>query len=110
METIYTQSILKDLSSLGVQEKVLNKLVDTTNLCLANELYTAKQKNEQVVRLNIGIGNLVVELSSNQVKFMPSKDLQALLKTAITKQTDPLEITLEQQMIDKLTEMIDEVI
>jgi hypothetical protein len=45
-----------------------------------------------------------------ECKFVPGKNLKAAIKQALTTQTDPLELVLEQAFADKLLAICDEVI
>lgn len=106
-----TPNMMSDLSTLTrVPNKILDALTDKLNLCIGSAIHDAKVAGEQAISLNIGIGNLSINLEDMQCKFIPSKDLRQAIKTALVDGVDPLEISLEQALIDKLTNICAEVI
>lgn len=105
------QHIIDDIGTLTkVPNRILTDLVDLTNLCISSAISDAKIKNEDSISLNIGIGVLGIDLINMDCKFVPSKDLKAYIKQAITEGIDPLEAKLDQASIDKLINLCEEVI
>ena len=103
-------NVINDLSTLTrVPNKVLTELTDKVNLCIGSIISDAKTAGEQTVIINIGIGTLSIDLIDMQCKFIPSKDLRAAIKNSLNSGKDPLELALEQTLIDKLLTICDEV-
>ena len=101
-------SLITDIASLtGVNQRILNKLIEKITLCIGSIIHDAKQLNEQLVKINIGIGDLVIELSSMQCKFVPSKELKKEIKESLISPRDKLELKLEQELSDRLEALID---
>lgn len=104
-------TILNDVGALmKIPAKVSTELVDKACLCISSAISEAKRKGDTQTTINIGIGTLSVDLVDMQCKFVPSKNLKASIKTALTSQVDPLELVLEQTFADKLLTLCDEVI
>jgi hypothetical protein len=103
-------NIISDISTLTrVPNKVLTELAHKTNLCIGNIISEAKEAGEQAVIINIGIGTLSIDLIDMQCKFIPSKELRAAIKNSLSSERDPLELELEQALIDKLLTICEEV-
>jgi hypothetical protein len=95
---------------LKLPSKVTTELTDKACLCISSAISDAKRRGESQVVVNIGIGALSVNLIDMECKFVPGKNLKAAIKTALTTQTDPLELVLEQAFADKLLAICEEVI
>ncbi len=105
------QNIVNDISTLmKVPNKALNELVHKINLCIGSIIAEAKNNGEQAVIINIGIGTLSIDLINMQSKFVPGKDLKAVIKQGVTTGIDPLECALEQALADKLVNFCNEVL
>jgi len=106
-----TQSnIISDVSSITkIPNKILNEIIYRENLCIGSAIHDAILAGDDAVVLNVGIGTLSVELATKQCKFIPSKELKNTIKKSIDNRIDPLEIELEQAIIDKLLKICDEV-
>lgn len=103
------QNAINDLGNLTkVPTKAINTLVEKLNLCIGSNLHDALLTKEDVAQINIGVGTLCVSLSDMQCKFVPSKDLKAIIKRSISDGIDPLEFELEQTLIAKLCSICDE--
>mgnify|MGYP003293740410 CR=1 FL=1 len=105
-------NIVNDLSTLTrIPNKTLVELTHKTNLCIGSIIADAKASGEQAVVINIGIGTLSVNLIDMQSKFIPSRELRATIKNCLTNgAADPLEMELEQALINKLVNFCDEVL
>jgi hypothetical protein len=104
-------NIVNDISTLlRIPTKVTNELTEKSCLCISSAISEAKRRGESQVVINIGIGTLSVNLLDMQCKFVPGKNLKAAIKTALTSQVDPLELSLEQIFADKLLAICEEVI
>jgi hypothetical protein len=103
-------NVISDISTLTrVPNKVLTELTHKATLCIGNIISEAKEAGEQTVIINIGIGALSVDLIELQCKFVPSKELKSTIKCSLQSKKDPLELELEQALIDKLLTICDEV-
>ena len=104
-------NIVNDVSTLlKVPTKITTELVDKSCLCISSIISEAKRRGDTQVTVGIGIGTLSVDLVDMQCKFVPGKNLKTAIKTALTSQTDPLELALQQVFIDKLLAICEEVI
>lgn len=104
-------NIITDLSTLTrIPNKTLTELSYKTNLCIGSIIAEAKAKGEQAVIINIGIGTLSIDLIDMQCKFVPSRELKATIKTCMAEPIDPLDMALEQALIEKLGHFLDEVL
>lgn len=105
------QNILSDLSTLTkVSSKTLTTLTGLESLCISSAIADAKIQEADTIQLNIGLGILSVALDTMTCKFMPSAQLKHNIKRAIDGKVDPLENTLEEAMIAKLTAACEELI
>ena len=104
-------NIVTDISTLTrVPNKTFIELVHKINLCIGSIIAEAKAKGDSATVINIGIGTLSIDLISMQCKFVPSRDLKSTIKQCTTSTVDPLELALEQAVIDKLNHFIEEVL
>lgn len=104
-------NIISDISTLTrVPNKVLTELSHKANLCIGNIISDARDAGEQAVIINVGIGTLSIDLIDMQCKFIPSKELKTTIKASLQVKQDPLELELEQALIDKLLAICDEVV
>ena len=95
---------------LKIPNKVTAELVDKATLAIGSAISDAKLAGEQAVIINIGIGTLSVDLIDMNCKFVPSKDLKAVIKAGLSGEGDPLETALEATLAEKLAAVCDEVI
>lgn len=96
-------NVINDLGVLlKIPSKTLSELTDKLNLCIGSSIHDAIIANETTTQINIGIGILSINLTDMQCKFIPSKDLKSTIKRCISEKVDPLELELEQLLINKL--------
>ena len=104
-------SIANDVGTLlRMPTKVTKELVDKACLCIGSTICEAKRNGETHTTINIGIGALSIDLLDMQCKFVPGKNLKTAIKNALTTQTDPLELALEQALADRLLAICEEVL
>ena len=104
-------TITNDVGTLlRMPTKVSKELIDKTCLCISSAICEAKRNGESQITVGIGIGMLSINLLDMQCKFIPGKNLKMAIKTALTSQTDPLALTLEQAFADKLLAICEEVL
>lgn len=102
------QNVITDLSVLlGLPVNVLKQLVDKIDLCIGDIIIHAKNNKDQIVVINIGIGNLSINLAEMQCKFVPSKKLKATIKDCLEENINPLELQLEDEFRDKLIKLFE---
>jgi hypothetical protein len=87
---------------LGLQEKAFTTLMKKECLCIGSVISDAKTKGEETVSIGVGIGKLLVRLSDMTMKFLPSDELKAAAKQAITDGVNPLSAALERALAEKL--------
>ena len=95
---------------LRLPNKVTAELSDKACLCIGSAISAAKAAGESQTAVNIGIGQLCVNLTDMQCKFVPGKNLKTAIKNALNSPVDPLEMVLEQAFADKLLAICEEVI
>ena len=99
---LQTNNAIYDVGNiLKIPNKLFEELTNKLNLCISSIIHDAKLKGEQTTIINIGIGTLGIQLSDMQVKFVPSKDLKQTIKKALQQGVDPLELAIEQALIEK---------
>ena len=91
-----------------IPNKILTELTHKLNLCIGSAIHDAILNKEEVILLNVGIGTLSVSLTDMQCKFLPSKDLKTVIKNSINEKVDPLELELEDTLVQKLLSICDE--
>ena len=102
---------VNDLGTLTkIPNKILTELVHKLNLCIGSAIHDAVLNKEDVAIINVGIGNLSVNLADMQCKFIPSKDLKQSIKDSLNSKVDPMELQLEQALTDKLIAICEEVL
>lgn len=104
-------NITNDLSTISrVPVKILTELNRKECLCIGSAIHDAIIANEDIAVLNIGIGTLSIEISTKQCKFIPSKELRTAIKKSINEKTDPVELEIEKEIVDKLLNICNEVL
>lgn len=104
-------NILNDLGTLlGVPNKVLAELSSKAGLCIGSAINDALMAKEEALVVNIGIGNLSINLITMQCKFVPSRELKAVIKKAINTKIDPLELMVSEATTEKLITICNEVL
>lgn len=93
---------------LGVPAKTFAALSHSECLAIGSALNDAKLRGEETALINIGIGNLSIRLSDMTIKFLPSDDLKAAAKKAISDGIDPLEVELSESVAKKLIDICQE--
>lgn len=104
-------SLVTDVGTLlKLPNKVTTELVHKANLCIGSIINDAKLAGEQTIIINVGIGTLSIDLVDMQCKFVPSKDLKTAIKNSLNSNIDPLELSLEQTLTDRLLAIFEEAI
>lgn len=97
-------NLKKDLSTLTtVEEKVFNKLIQKIEWCINDSIESAIINNEDVVNVDVGIGNLIIKIDDTiKYRFMPSKQFEKSLLNTITNERNDLKLNLENSLVSKL--------
>ena len=104
-------NITNDVDTLlRLPTKVAKELTDKACLCIGSAISEAKRSGQSQISVGIGIGTLSVNLLDMQCKFIPSKNLKAAIKNALTSATNPLELELEKVFAEKLLTICEEVL
>ena len=106
-----TVNIPNDVGTLlRLPSKVTTELTDKACLCIGSAISAAKAAGEDQTTVNIGIGQLCVNLIDMQCKFVPNKNLKTAIKEALADGIDPLELELERTFTEKLLAICEEVL
>lgn len=99
-----TNNIIKDISTLTkVPVKIWKQLLEKLRLCISSTVYDAMLANEDTAIIEIPeLGILSINIVSQQIKFLPSKAMRADLKNCIVHKVDPLELSLDSEVVNKL--------
>lgn len=99
-------SIIKDVSILTtIPEELLNKLIDKGMWCICHNIEESLlENNGEPVIADIGIGKLLIKNDEEQVKykFIPDTKLEEYINKTILENKNPLKLTLEKTLGDKI--------
>lgn len=102
-------NIMSDVATATkVPNKALSELTAKETLCIGSAIKDALDAGEEVLVCNIGIGTLSISLTDMQCKFVPSNELRTVIKKSISSKVDPMEMALEQALVDKLIKLANE--
>ena len=105
MENIKSLNMIDDVANITtIPVASLQKLNDKLVWCICNAVEESKLKEESVVNLNIGLGNLIISVINNQIqyKFIPSSFFEKNLVTTIVKGKNPLVNALEESLVSRI--------
>ena len=98
--------LINDLSILtDVSDKTLNKFVPVSNYCIGHAVHESQCKHEDVVEIDIGIGELHLKLEDGcgiKYRFVPSKELESILIKTVTSKTSPIITKIDSQLQEKI--------
>lgn len=97
--------ILDDICKITtIPTASMNKLFDKIGYCIANSIYEAYVAKRNIVEVNIGIGNILVEIQNNNLiyKFIPSNKLEKNIIESIRSNKNPLDIQLEETFVNRI--------
>ena len=105
-------NVVNDLSTLlRIPNRTLAELIAKANLCIGSIIHDSRVAGEEAISINIGLGQLCINLIDMQCKFVPSKDLKATIKNSLLSDSrDPLELALEEALCEKLIARCNEVL
>lgn len=102
-------NVVKDVASYTkIPPKTLSLILDKFALCIGSAVHEAALNEEDAAVLNIGLGTLSIDLSTKKLKFVPSRELSAAIKRGLEEGVDPIEMSLTQEVVDKLLQICDE--
>lgn len=81
-------------------------------MCICDAVEETRLKSESLLRLDIGIGDLYIQLNSDEIKykFVPSKLLEEGVRKTYTENKNPLMQRIEETLIKKITAVYKELI
>ena len=106
-------NVVEDVSVLtNIPKKNLDKILDIFALSIAESVYENSLDDIETSELDIGIGQLVVNYSNNEVKyrFRPSANLNKYLRDTLVNKLNSLEVRLEKAIVDKLVDTYEQII
>lgn len=99
-------SLLSDISALtGIPKLTLDKICEKGKLAIADSaVEQVMNKNPQTI-IDIGIGTLYIKVEGCEIKykFIPTKDLDNMICSAITSKSSPLVRKLDSTLNDRIT-------
>lgn len=102
-------NLKKDLSVLTtINESVFNKLLQKINWCISDSIEKAVLNKDEIVDIDIGIGNLLINISNDSVKykFKPSSELETIISNTIVNERNELVNVLEDSLVTKMTNVV----
>lgn len=105
--------LLKNLSVItSIPESSLTKLTDKINWCICDNLYQTIQSHDITTDINLGFGILTVNNNSDSIsyRFKPSAELEEAIKSVILDNVNPLKVTLEKNLINRITNTYKDII
>lgn len=102
-------NLIEDLSKLTtIKETDLEKLVQKSLLCLADDAYLSLVVGkENSVDIDIGIGYLMLKVENNDLKFkfIPSKQFTKLIRNTLVTGTNELDNKIDTLLINRITKV-----
>lgn len=105
--------LTNDLSQLtSIPQKVLKKLCELSIYCINEEVFESLNDGEPVVEVDIGIGDLLIQLSDNELKFkfIPSDMLKQEVINTIQQHENSMIVKLNYNLVDTITKTYKELI
>ena len=105
MNNFLKSDLLVDLSSLTTVHKAsLDRLVDMSYKCLCQDVQEALLENIETICIDIGIGNLFINISTEFVKyrFEPNQKLKDCLINTIKTKESPIIKDIEDSLVEKI--------
>ena len=97
--------LLKDISSItNINDKVINKMSQISELCICDYLDELDCINEDVLNIDIGIGTISMLIIENEIQysFSPSNKLETMIIKTIETKENPLVNKLEINLENKI--------
>ena len=106
-------NLLEDLSIITtIPVDTFNKLSDKSILCISDEFYESILDKNELTDINIGIGRLLIKVEDDQIKykFIPSANLQAVLKSTYLEKNSALKKEVDTSLVKKLTQIYKDIL
>ena len=98
-------NLIEDLSNLTtIPTSALTKLSDKAVICICNDVEESLLKEGRVTEIDLGIGTLQILVEGNDIRyrFVPSKALEANMKSTVINKKNPLTVTVEESLIKRI--------
>ena len=98
-------TLIDDVSNLlNVNQRMLGKIVDASMYSINDSVKEVIVKNENVCEIDIGIGDLIIGVYDNDLKFkfIPSAKLRESVISTIKNEENMLDVKLEENLANKL--------
>lgn len=105
--------LVDDVSNLlNVNQKMLNKIVDAVVYSVNDAVKEVVVQNESICEIDIGIGDLIIGIYDNDLKFkfIPNAKLRESVISTIKNEENMLETKLEENLASKLEKVYKEII
>ena len=105
MYNIIKSDLLDDISSLTTIQKIsLDRLAIQANKCICHDIQEAIVDKSSGVCINIGIGNLFIDMRSDEIKyrFEPSSKLENCIVDTVLTGKSPIIDDIEKSLINKV--------
>lgn len=106
-------NLTRDVSKLTtIPYATLNKLKDIEVACIGHNVYEGVLKNEEQVTINVGIGELIVKINPEEIryKFIPSSHLEETIRSSVVNKESPLVQKIEGKLRDKVMNVYKELL
>ena len=101
-----THDLINDLSNLTtISEKTLSKLCEKGIYCICDCVQESILDNNDLTYIDLGLGTLQLKREGNKIlyRFSPSMLLEQKVKETVETGNNPLKATVEQALIDRMT-------
>ena len=105
--------LIEDMSNLlNISTKLLSKMQDAIMYSINDAVKETVVKNDNICEGDVGIGDLVIGLYDNDLKFkfIPNAKLRESIISTVKNEENMLEIKLEESLANKLEKVYKEII
>lgn len=106
-------NILKDVSLLtAVSENTLKKFVPIITNCIGHAVNESICNETEITKIDLEVGQLHIKVADDGIhyRFVPSKDLEKVIKNTVITNSSPilrkLEINLQQKLDQTYKELL----
>lgn len=106
-------NLIEDVSTLTtINKRNLNKLIEVASYCINETIEEDLLDGSNVSDIDIGIGELHIQYVDNELKFkfIPSAKLREEIIDTIKGKHNNLELVLDKNLVDKITNIYKEII
>lgn len=99
------ESLINDLATITtIPVNSLQKLKEKEIYIICNDVEESTLQNDNITEINIGIGNLIIEVKDNFInyKFVPSSKLEKNLISTIVNKKNPLTNIFEETLVNRI--------